>query len=107
MTTNPTAAKPRNPAKPTSGTKRVTKKDQLIRMLMSAAGADIATISTKLGWQTHTVRAALTGLRKAGYEITAEKPGQGKSARYRIVRAPADTAEAAPADQIREIANAG
>ena len=78
MTTKSTAAKSRKSAKPKSGTKRVTKKDQLIRMLMSAAGADIATISSRLGWQTHTTRAALTGLRKAGYEITAEKPGQGK-----------------------------
>ena len=53
-----------------------TKKAQLIQMLTRKAGADVATISEKLGWLPHTTRAALTGLRKAGFEITAEKPGR-------------------------------
>ncbi len=65
-----------------------TKKQQLIRMLSGKAGADVATISDKLGWQQHTTRAALTHLRKAGYEIAAEKPVDGKPARYRITAAP-------------------
>lgn len=102
MTTDTTNAKPRRnaPAKPPA--KRTTKKDQLIRMLRSAAGADVATISTKLCWQTHTVRAALTGLRKAGHELVTEKSGQGKPTRYRIVgttlaaTAPADSSAAEP-----------
>ncbi|WP_233140042.1 DUF3489 domain-containing protein [Marivita geojedonensis] len=33
-------------------------------MLSAKAGADILTISAKLGWQVHTARAAITGLRK-------------------------------------------
>ena len=68
--------------------KRQTKKQQLIRMLNGKAGADVATISGKLGWQQHTTRAALTHLRKAGYTIAAEKPEGGKPARYRIAAAP-------------------
>jgi predicted transcriptional regulator len=65
-----------------------TKKAQLIKMLSAKAGADIATISGKLGWQTHTTRAAITGLRKAGYEITVEKAEGGKPTRYRIIAEP-------------------
>ena len=67
---------------------RTTKKAQLIKLLSVKAGADIATISGKLGWQTHTTRAAITGLRKAGYEITAEKTDGGKPTRYRIIAEP-------------------
>ena len=92
MTTADTNAKPRRKAP----AKRATKKDQLTRMLRSATGADVATISTKLGWQTHTVRAALTGLRKAGHEVVTEKPGQGKPTRYRIVGTSAATVSAEP-----------
>ncbi|MEQ8928585.1 MAG: DUF3489 domain-containing protein [Silicimonas sp.] len=42
-----------------------TKKEGLIQLLSHKAGADVATISEKLGWLPHTTRAALTGLRKA------------------------------------------
>ena len=69
-----------------------TKKAQLIQMLTRKAGADVATISEKLGWQSHTTRAALTGLRKSGFEISAEKPGEGKPLSYRITAQPADAA---------------
>lgn len=72
----------------TKTTPRTTKKSQLIKMLSAKAGADIATISGKLGWQTHTTRAAITGLRKAGYEITVEKADAGKPTRYRIIAEP-------------------
>jgi len=57
-------------------------------MLTRKAGADVATISGKLGWQSHTTRAALTGLRKEGFEISAEKPGDGKPSCYRITASP-------------------
>ncbi len=61
-------------------------------MLTRKAGVDVATISDKLGWQSHTTRAALTGLRKAGFKISAEKPVQGKALSYRITAQPADGA---------------
>ncbi len=76
----------------TQASKPKTKKAQLIQMLTRKAGADVATISEKLGWQSHTTRAALTGLRKAGFEISAEKPVQGKALSYRITAQPADAA---------------
>ena len=61
-----------------------TKKSQLIQMLTRKVGMDVATISDKLSWKTHTTRAALSGLRKAGYAVVGEKPGEGKATRYRI-----------------------
>lgn len=70
-------------------TKPRTKKDQLIQMLSRKAGADVATISKKLGWLPHTTRAALTGLRKAGFEISVDKLGNGKPSCYRITAKPA------------------
>ena len=71
-----------------SASKRTTKKDQLIRLLRSKRGMEIATISTKLGWQNHTTRAALTRLRQAGFELEVLK-GQGSGpTRYRIVSEP-------------------
>ena len=62
-----------------------TKKDRLIRMLKARAGVDVATLSDKLGWQPHTTWAALTGLRKAGHEITVTKPDGGGVSTYRII----------------------
>ena len=73
-------------------TKPKTKKAQLIQLLSRKAGADVPTISDKLGWLPHTTRAALTGLRKAGFEISAEKLGEGKPLSYRITAQPADAA---------------
>jgi len=67
---------------------RITKKARLISFLSAKSGADAAAISKRLGWLPHTTRAALTGLRKAGYEIISVKPGHGKATRYRIVAMP-------------------
>ena len=78
-------------SKPGSGNQRpkqTTKKDQLIRLLRSKRGMDIAAISTKLAWQHHTTRAALTRLRQAGFELVVVK-GQGSGpGRYRIASDP-------------------
>ena len=59
--------------------KRVTKKDQLIKLLSSKAGREIKAISETLGWQHHTTRAALSGLRKAGYDVAVEKAAGGEA----------------------------
>ncbi len=71
-----------------------TKKEELIQMLTRKAGADVAMISDKLGWQTHTTRAALTGLRKVGYEVVSDRPGEGNPKRYRISATPAKIGDA-------------
>ncbi|MEX2520440.1 MAG: DUF3489 domain-containing protein [Paracoccaceae bacterium] len=72
--------------------KRETRRDQLIKMLRRKAGADVPAISEKMGWQPHSTRAALTGLRKAGFTLEATKPDKGGPTRYRIVNEPAQAA---------------
>ena len=52
-----------------AGTKQAT----LIDMLRRPAGATIAQMGAKSGWQPHSVRAALTGLRKRGIAVTRAK----------------------------------
>ncbi len=64
---------------------KTTKKSQLIAMLGKKGGVTVEQIGSKLGWQPHTVRAALTGLRKAGHEIELKKPESGDAGSYRIV----------------------
>ncbi len=81
-TDDPTTNVRSSPARP-----KPSKKQQLIRLLSAKAGTDTATIGRKLGWQPHTVRSALSGLRKAGYRIEGERPGEGRAVRYRILAA--------------------
>lgn len=69
---------------PTRQPKPGSKTHQLIRLLSGKTGADVLTISQKLGWQAHTTRAAITGLRKAGHPIDHVKGVNGKPGRYRI-----------------------
>ena len=54
-----------------------TKKARLINMLSRKGGGTISTVSATLGWQPHTTRAAITGLRKAGHQIATAKPADG------------------------------
>ncbi len=61
-----------------------TKQAKLIDMLKRADGASIAQMGAKTGWQPHSVRAALTGLRKRGVAITREK-NDADTTVYRIV----------------------
>ncbi|MEZ5747438.1 MAG: DUF3489 domain-containing protein [Paracoccaceae bacterium] len=62
-----------------------SKKDRLIGMLSRDGGTTIAAISSALGWQPHTTRAAITGLRKSGHEVETAKPEDGTSGLiYRI-----------------------
>jgi hypothetical protein len=76
----------RNTTKPS----KATKKARLISLLGNNTGSDVASISKKFGWLPHTTRAALSRLRKAGYEITGMKMGAGKPTKYRITSAPAE-----------------
>ena len=69
--------------------KRTTKKDQLIKLLGTKSGADIKSLSEKLGWQQHTTRAAMSGLRKSGFSIIGTKPAKGELALYRLRSSPA------------------
>jgi hypothetical protein len=61
----------------TPGVKPGTKQARLVDYLSRPWGTSIADLGRLLGWQPHTVRAALTGLRKKGYRVTAEKDKSG------------------------------
>jgi biotin operon repressor len=52
-----------------------TKTARLLALLQRADGASIEDLSSELGWQQHTTRAALTGLRKKGHEVSKAKEG--------------------------------
>jgi hypothetical protein len=60
-----------------------TKRAVLIGMLERPQGASVAEIGQRLGWLPHTVRAAITGLRHAGREVTRSKDATGQSM-YRL-----------------------
>jgi hypothetical protein len=67
------------------GPRASTKRAALIGMLERPEGASVAEIGQRLGWLPHTVRAAITGLRHAGREVTRSKDTEGRSM-YRLAR---------------------
>ena len=69
-----------------------TKRSRLIEILSAKTGTDIDALSETIGWQQHSTRAALTGLRKAGFEIARKTPPAGGKPLYRIIAKP-DAAE--------------
>lgn len=48
---------------------RVTKAAKLLTLLQTGIGASLEEMVEATGWQSHTVRAAMTGLRKKGHII--------------------------------------
>ncbi len=76
-------------SKSTSTPTRETKTAILRKLLNRKAGADIAALQSATGWQPHSVRAALSGLRKAGYTLDRIDPAKsGGGAIYRITGGP-------------------
>ncbi|HEY0012115.1 MAG TPA: DUF3489 domain-containing protein [Allosphingosinicella sp.] len=82
-----TGSKPAPAPAPVKATavKAGTKQALLVSLLEREEGASIQEIVDATSWQPHTTRAALTGLRKRGFEITSAKV-EGVS-RYRANRA--------------------
>lgn len=75
-TAQASASKPssrKGPSNPTPATKKPTKRDQLAAMLLRDEGATIDDMTAATGWLPHTVRAAITGLKKLGYAIDSDK----------------------------------
>jgi Protein of unknown function (DUF3489) len=56
-----------------------TKQATLIALLERPVGATIAQMCARTGWQAHSVRAALTGLRKRGIAVTRTKDESGST----------------------------
>lgn len=74
------------------GAKIPSKRSLLIERLSRPEGAGIDELTKALGWLPHTVRAALTGLRRKGYAINRTKPAEGGS----VYRAAPPSAEKKP-----------
>ena len=67
-----------------------TNTDKVRSMLTRPQGARLEAICKMTGWQPHSARAALSGLRKEGYKIERRPAGDGKggSSTYRITATP-------------------
>jgi len=52
-----------------------SKIDRLLRLLTTRTGASLDDMIEATGWQPHSVRAAMSGLRKRGFEITRHIEG--------------------------------
>lgn len=60
-----------------------SKKEKLVVLLRRKDGQLLTELTTALGWLPHTVRAAITGLRKHGLNVERFTAKNGKT-RYRI-----------------------
>ncbi len=60
-----------------------TKIETILKQLRRPNGASIVQLQKATGWQPHSVRAALTGLRKKGHNIERDKDTKGVT-RYHI-----------------------
>jgi Protein of unknown function (DUF3489) len=60
-----------------------SKLSKVIELLSRMEGANVAELTSTTKWLPHTARAALTGLRKRGYQIERFR-GEGESSHYRI-----------------------
>lgn len=55
------------------------KTDAILKLMRRKQGATIPALQEATGWLPHSVRAALTGLRKKGIEISRDKNGKGET----------------------------
>lgn len=68
---------------------RSSKTELIRRALNRKSGSSLADLGTATGWQAHSIRAALSRFRKAGYVIErsgAKKGGTGPV--YKIISSP-------------------
>ena len=64
---------------------KASKFTQLLAVLAKPKGASLETICNATGWQPHSARAAVSGLRKAGYAIERlPEDGEAGLSIYRI-----------------------
>lgn len=76
--------RPRSGSSQQHSTSRITKKDAIVKLLRRKQGATLTALQEATGWQPHSLRAALTGLRKTGLEIGRATNAKGETV-YRAV----------------------
>jgi hypothetical protein len=85
MTETTTAPElPPAPAPPASPARPVANSVVAKKLLARARGATIAEMQAATGWQPHSARAFLSGLRKAGRTLVKEERKSGETS-YRLV----------------------
>lgn len=88
MTETITAPEPATASNPPAFAARPVSNSTLAKKLLARArGATIAEIQTATGWQPHSARAFLSGLRKAGRTLVKEERKSGETS-YRLAMAP-------------------
>ena len=76
------------PVPPRTERPEPSKKERLRALVARRNGASLEKLVTELGWQPHTVRAAISGLRKSGVGIELDR--SKKTPVYRISAAGAE-----------------
>lgn len=76
------SSRPEKTKEPNKGY-RQTKASKVEALLARKRGATIDQICNATGWQAHTCRACLSGLRKKGHELVRNTSKRGKSV-YRL-----------------------
>lgn len=77
-------SKPSFPLSQAVAKPQLSKKQQLIKMLTGKTAHSLDAVCTKFGWQAHSARAALSGLRKAGIDVISIKSAKTGKMGYRI-----------------------
>ncbi len=62
---------------------KLTKTLTILKLVSRPKGASIAELKKAVGWKDHSIRAALTGLRKKGQDVQRDKNAKGVTV-YRI-----------------------
>lgn len=63
-----------------------TKSETILKLISRPTGASLGALEKATGWQPHSVRAALTGLRKGGHAVERGKDAKGVTV-YRVTKA--------------------
>ena len=71
----------------TTKPKPQTKSDTVIALLDRVKGATLNEVCQTTNWQTHSIRAFMTGLRKKGFALAREQRGE-EGTSYRITARP-------------------
>lgn len=85
-------------AKPTGGSSvaQGTRKQQLLMLVARPGGASIESLAETLGWQKHTVRAAVSGLRKCGHVVLASRSAITGETVYQLMNGTVEDAGVEP-----------
>jgi hypothetical protein len=77
---SPNGARQTSSGEPRRGSKIAS----VIDLLAQPSGANIDELVAATGWLPHTTRAALTGLRKRGFDVAIDKTDRERGSFYRI-----------------------